>query len=355
MKFTRVLVTSFLAMALASSVVAKEKVYHLKLATSWNKTVPILGDGPLELKQLVETMSNGRLQLRVDDPAKHKAGLAVMDLVKAKQYDIGYTASYYYKGKDFKLIFFTTVPFGMLPSEQHAWYEYGGGKELAAKVYDEHGLISFRGGNTGMQMGGWFRKEINSLADLQGLKIRIPGMGGEVMSRVGALAMTVPLGELYTSLEMGTIDAVEWISPSFDMSMGFQKIAKYYYTGWQEPASDIQFLVNKRSYAKLPKDLQAILEAAMNKVENGVMEKAVYNNSLAWEKIITENPDIQVKSFPKEVMQALSKANTEILDEQAAKDPVFKEIIDSQRAFIGKARAWTKMSDYAYINSTSGL
>jgi len=354
MRVTKILVASFLAMILATNMVAQsKKVYRLKLASSWKKTVPILGDAPVELKEMIETMSNGRLKLRIDDPAKHKSGLAVMDLVKTKQYDIGYTASYYYKGKDFKLIFFTTVPFGMLPSEQHAWFEYGGGKELAKKVYDKHGLLHFQGGNTGMQMGGWYRKEIKSLKDLKGLKIRIPGMGGEVMSRVGALAVTVPLGELYTSLEMGTIDAVEWISPTFDINMGFQQIAKYYYTGWQEPASEIQFLFNKKSYAKLPKDLQLIIETAMSKVANRILEKAVYKNAIAWEKIKTENPDVQVKSFPPEVLKALTKANDEILNEQAGKDPVFKEILDSQRAFVKKARAWTKMSDFAYINNTA--
>ncbi|WP_024955037.1 TRAP transporter substrate-binding protein [Sulfurospirillum arcachonense] len=353
MRFTKIMVASFLAMILASNMIAGGKVYHLKLATSWKKTVPILGEAPFELKKMVETMSNGRLKLRVDDPTKHKAGLAVMDLVKAKQYDIGYTASYYYKGKDFKLIFFTTVPFGLLPAEQHAWFEYGGGKELAKKVYDKHGLMHFQGGNTGMQMGGWFRKEIKSLEDLKGLKVRIPGMGGEVMSKLGVLAVTVPLGELYTSLDRGTIDAVEWISPVYDMNMGFQKIAKYYYTGWQEPASETQFLVNKKSYAKLPKDLQLILETAMSKVANRVLEKSVYRNALAWEKIKTEHPDVKVSTFPKEVLAALSKANDEILNEQAAKDPVFKELLDSQRAFIGKARAWTKMGDYSYINNTS--
>ncbi len=354
MKKWQKIVLFSLATLITTTLSAKEdKVYRLKLATSWGVSVPILGEAPTLLKNMVETMSNGRLLLRVDDPAKHKAGLAVMDLAKTGQYDIGYTASYYYKGKDFKLIFFTTVPFGLLPTEQHAWFEYGGGKELAQKVYANHGLIHFQGGNTGMQMGGWYKKEINSLQDLQGLKVRIPGMGGEVMSKLGVLAVTVPLGELYTSLEMGTIDAVEWISPVFDMNMGFQKIAKYYYTGWQEPASETQFLVNKKTYDKLPKDLQLILETAMSKVAKGILEKSMYENSIAWEKIKTEHPDIKVASFPVEVLQALSKANDEILDEQAAKDPVFKEILDSQRAFIQKARAWTKMGDYAYINNTS--
>jgi TRAP-type mannitol/chloroaromatic compound transport system substrate-binding protein len=353
MKLSKTMIVFVLGLFLVTNLSASERVYRLKLATSWKKTVPILGQAPYELKKLVETMSDGRIKLRIDDPAKHKAGLAVMDLVKTRQYDIGYTASYYYKGKDFKLIFFTTVPFGMLPLEQHAWYEFGGGKELAQKVYAKEGLISFIGGNTGVQMGGWFRKEIKSLKDLQGLKIRIPGMGGEVMSKLGVLAVTVPLGELYTSLEMGTIDAVEWISPAFDMNMGFQKITKYYYTGWQEPASDIQFLFNKKVYDRMPKDLQVILKTAFAKVASDVLNHSIYANSLAWEKIKKDNPDVKVKSFPKDVMNALKKANNQILNEQAAKDPLFKEILDSQRAFLKKSRAWTKMSDYAYIQNTS--
>ena len=329
------------------------RVYRLKLATSWGSTVPILGEAPQELKELVESMSNGRIELRVDDPTKHKAGLAVMDLVKAGQYDIGYTASYYYKGKDMKLIFFTTVPFGLLPVEQHAWFEHGGGKELAQKVYEPHGLIHFQGGNTGMQMGGWFKKEITSVEDLKGLKVRIPGMGGEVMSKLGVLVTSTPLGELYLALEMGQIDGVEWISPKFDMNMGFHKIAKYYYTGWQEPASETQYLFNKKAYDKLPKDLQAILESAMNQVAAKVMSKAMYENAQAWEEIKTEYPDIKVSSFPPEVLSAFKAANEEILNEAAEADPLFKEILDSQRAFIGKAREWTKMGDYAYINNTN--
>lgn len=347
----------FVAMAtlvFALSVQANDdRVYRLKLASSWGSTVPVLGAAPEELKSLVETMSNGRLQLRIDDPAKHKAGVAVMDFVKAGQYDIGYTASYYYKGKDAKLIFFTTVPFGLLPNEQHAWFEFGGGKELAKRVYDEHGLMHFQGGNTGMQMGGWFKKEINSLEDLKGLKVRIPGMGGEVMARTGVLVTSTPVGELYLALEMGQIDGVEWISPVFDLNMGFQKVAKYYYTGWQEPASETQYLVNKKAFDKLPEDLQVILETAIQKVASRVMSKAMYLNIEAWEKMSSEYPDVKVASFPDEVLNAFKEANTQILEEEAAKDPLFKEILDSQRAFIDNARAWTKMGDYAYINNTS--
>lgn len=338
---------------LTSLSAADKKVYRLKLASSFEKTMPILGSQAKNFANLVEKMSDGRLIIRVDEPSKHKAGLAVMDMVKNNQYDIGYTVSYYYKGKDFKLVFFTTVPFGMTPTEQQAWYSFGGGKELAQKAYAKHNLLSFNGGNTGVQMGGWFRKEIKSLEDLKGLKVRIPGLGGEVMARTGVAAVTVPLGELYMALETGTIDAVEWVSPVFDLSMGFHKIAKYYYTGWQEPASETQFLINKKSYAKLPKDLQVILESAIDSVASKMYQEATYQNAEAWAKITNEYKDIKVLSFPPEIMAALKKASDEILEEQAKKDPDFKEILDSQRAFMQKARAWTKIGDYAYIDKAS--
>ena len=354
MKQWQRLFAAVLALTFALTLSANDnKVYRLKLASSWAGTVPVLGDAPNELKELVETMSKGRLLLRVDDPNRHKAGLAVMDLVKLGQYDIGYTASYYYKGKDAKLSFFTTMPFGLLPQEQHAWFEFGGGKEFAQQVYDKEGLVHFQGGSTGMQMGGWFKREIKSLNDLKGLKFRIPGMGGEVMSKLGVMVTSTPIGELYLALEMGTIDAVEWISPAFDINMGFQKVAKYYYTGWQEPASETQYLVNKKVYESLPEDLQVILKTAINQVATRVMSKAMHLNVTAWEKIQSEHPDVTVASFPDDVLKALQKANMDILNEEAAKDPLFKEILESQQAFLKRARPWTVMGEYAYINNTS--
>jgi len=332
-----------------TAAVAPEKVYTLTLASTWNEQVPFLGTAPTTLAHTVETMSNGRLKIKVDFPNKHKSPFGVMDMVKEGQYDLAYTASYYYKGKDYKLVFFTTVPFGMLISEQYAWYNQGGGKELAAKVYGTHGLISYPMGSTGMQMGGWFKKEIKSLDDLKGLKFRIPGQGGEVMARLGVNAMSTPPGELYTALERNTIDAVEWISPVFDFAMGFHKLANYYYTGWQEPASEIQLLANQKKIEKLPADLRAILEVAIRAVGSQLMDQATNANAEAWANIAKEYPDVQVKQFPPDVMEALKKAAHDIEEEQATKDPVFKEILDSQRAYIAKVRPWTLMGDYAYL------
>ena len=202
-----------------------------------------------------------------------------------------------------------------------------------------------------MQMGGWFKKEIKSLDDIKGLKIRIPGFGGEIYAKLGANINTIPTGELYMALEMGTIDSVEWVSPAYDMALGFHKVAKYYYTGWQEPNGETQFFFNKKSYEKLPDDLKAIFEAAAAEVARDANTKVFYSNVEYWDKMKSEYPDIQVKSFPPEVIAALKKATNELLDEESAKDPLFKEIVESQRAFLKKAREWTKISDYAYIKT----
>jgi trap-type mannitol/chloroaromatic compound transport system, periplasmic component len=342
-----------LAVFFAVGLNADEKTYKLKLASSWEGTAPVLGEGVKEFKRVVEAMSGGRIEIRIDYPSKHKSAFGILDFVKSGQYDIGYTASYYYKGKDAKTMFFTAVPFGMTASELRAWYEFGGGKELETKVYDRYNIKVFHAGDTGTQMGGWFKKEIKSLADLQGLKIRIPGFGGEVMAKVGATINTIPTGELYMALEMGTIDAVEWVSPAFDMGLGFHKIANYYYTGWQEPSGQIQFFVNKKAYEKLPDDLKAIIEAAAS--ESGVFlnTKSFFDNTEFWVKMKSEFPNIEVKSFPDDVMAALRKATDEILNEEAAKDELFKEILTSQRIFLTKAREWSKISEFSYIQKTS--
>lgn len=340
-----------LAVALTVSLFGAEKTYKLKLATTYESNVPVLGEVPKKFKEMVETMSNGRIEVRIDYPSKHKAQFAILDLVKNAQYDIGYTAGYFYKGKDPKLMLFTTVPFDMNALEQHAWYSHAGGKEFAQKVYGEHNIVPFNGGNFGMQMGGWFKKEIKSIDDLKGLKVRIPGLGGEIMARLGVSINTIPTGELYMALEMNTIDAVEWVSPAVDINLGFEKIAKFYYTGWQEPASENEFYINKKLWEKLPKDLQSIVETATKAVAAYVLEAAYYENSLALQKILKEHPDVKISSFSPEIIAALKKATDEILDELSVKDPLFKEILESRRNFMKISRKWTEISDYTYIKN----
>ncbi|MDF2153259.1 TRAP transporter substrate-binding protein [Vibrio sp. CAU 1672] len=330
---------------------AKETVYHLKLAETWGPNTPILGDASKNMARLAEQMSNGRLRIRIDSANKHKAPFGVFDMVKSGQYDLGHSSSYYWKGKVPNTLFFSSMPFGMIATEQYAWFYRGGGMELMAQVYAPHNLLSFPGGNSDIQMGGWFKKEIHSLDDLQGLKIRIPGFAGEVMARVGAKPTNIAPGELYTSLERGTIDALEWVGPAFDLRMGFQKIAPYYYTAWHEPGSETQFLVNKKTWAKLPEDLQVILETAFRVAAFDMYTQAVDANASSWATMQAEYPDIKVRDFPPKVLQAMRQATTALLQEQANNDPLAKQIIDSQASYLSKVRAWTDISSKAYLDS----
>ncbi len=337
------------ALLTSASAMAAEKVYRLKLAETWGPNFPIFGDTTKNMAAMAEKMSNGRLQIRIDSANKHKAPLGVFDMVKAGQYDMGHSASYYWKGKVPNTLYFTTMPFGMVASEQYAWFYHGGGMELMEKVYGPHNLMSFPGGNTGVQMGGWFQKEINSVDDLKGLKMRIPGFAGEVLAKLGASPTNIAPGELYTSLERRTIDALEWVGPGLDLRMGFHKIAPYYYTGWHEPATELQFLINKRSWDRLPEDLQEILRVAMRTSAYDMYTQNNHASGINWASMLEEYPNIKVKKFPQEVMAAIRQANDTLLAERAASDPLAKEILDSQAAYMATIRQWTEISTQAYL------
>jgi TRAP-type mannitol/chloroaromatic compound transport system substrate-binding protein len=341
----KLLAAIIVAAAMVSPTFAADKVYKLKLAETWPSNFPIFGDATKNMAEMAEKMSNGRLKITIDSKNKHKAPLGVFDMVRAGQYDMGHSASYYWKGKDPNTLFFTTMPFGMTAPEQYGWFYYGGGMELMKEVYDKHGILSFPGGNTGNQMGGWFQKEINSVEDLKGLKMRIPGFAGEVLAKLGAKPTNIPAGE------RRTIDALEWVGPSLDLRMGFHKIAPYYYTGWHEPATELQFMINKKKWDKLPADLQEILRVAMRTAAYDMYAQSYHASGENWATMKTEYPDIKVKTFPKEVIDAMRKANEELIAEAAAKDPMAKKIIDSQAEYLKKVRVWTEISDNAYLNS----
>ncbi|WP_344807785.1 TRAP transporter substrate-binding protein [Allohahella marinimesophila] len=325
--------------------------FELKLAETWQPNFPIFGDTPQRLAENVEKMSGGRLTIKIDSANKHKSPFGVFDMVKSGQYDMGHSASYYWKGKIPTSMYFTTMPFGMIAPEQYAWFYYGDGMKLMQEVYDEHGVLSFPGGNTSNQMGGWFQKEINSVEDLKGLKMRIPGFAGEVLAKLGVSVTNIAPGELYTSLERGTIDALEWVGPALDLRMGFQKIAPYYYTGWHEPATELQFLINKQAMDKLPEDLQAILKIAMREAAYNMYVHSYAESAESWASIQEEYPEVKIKTFPPEVMEAMRQANQELLEEEAKNNPMAKKIQESQAEFLRKARGWTEISDFAYLKS----
>jgi TRAP-type mannitol/chloroaromatic compound transport system substrate-binding protein len=353
MKFVNIIkVITILSVVIGGMAHANDgKKYRWRLAETWGANFPIFGDASKNMAKMVEEMSDGRLTIRIDSANKHKSALGIFDFVKSGQYQMGHSASYYWKGKDFNTMFFTTVPFGMTAPEQYAWFYYGGGMELMKKTYDKYGIMSFPGGNTGNQMGGWFRKEINSLEDLKGLKMRIPGFAGEVLAKLGAKPTNIPSGELYTALERNTIDALEWVGPSLDLRMGFHKIAPFYYTGWHEPATELQFMVNQKAFDSLPKDLQQILTVAMKAAAYDMYAQSMHESGVNLAALQSDFPNVKIRSFPKEVMNAIRKANDELLVEFAAKDPMTAEILNSINTYQKQVRAWTNFSDRAYLDN----
>ena len=353
-KYIKLILIMGLSLCFATQSVAAKKV-KWKLAMSWPKTLTPLSTVSYRVSELVDQMSAGRFTIKVHGKSTHKAPLQILDMVKNNFYEMGHTASYYYKGQDISSTLLTTSPFGLNAAEKYSWYYYGGGEALAKKVYDKFNIDSYPGGNTGVQMGGWFKNEIKSVKDLQGLKMRIPGIAGEVFAKLGVTVTNIPGGELYMAFDRGVIDALEFVSPGLDIKMGFHQIAPYYYTGWHEPSAEVQFFVNKKAFAKLPKEYQIILKTAMKVAASEMFIDSYNQNVVAWEKMKKEYPNIQVKTFPHEVLVAMKKASDEVLANYSKQDPLFKEIYDSQQQYLKKSRPWTTISEYNYIKTANSL
>ncbi|RBP48433.1 TRAP transporter substrate-binding protein [Arenicella xantha] len=335
----------------AATTQTKQEKITLSLAHGWPKGFPVFGESVERYKELVEELSDGRIIINVDSANRHKSAFGIFDFVKSGQYDIGQSASYYYGGKDPDALFFSSMPFDMTEQEQTAWFYEGGGLELANEVYAKHNIEVMLGGNTGMQMGGWFRKEINSVDDLKGLKMRIPGFGGKVIAGVGAVPTNIPAGELYQALERGTIDALEWVGPGLDLRMGFHKVAPYYYTGWHEPGTELLYFFNRDSMNKLPNWAQSILRNAAKLTAYNMTTSSFAANADNWATISSQFPDVKVKQFPPEVVQALKASNQALLDAEVQRSPVAEKILASRAAYLKKARAWTEVGEQAYLES----
>ena len=329
------------------------KKITLRVAHGWPSGYPIFAESVDDYAEMVSAMSDGRIELRVDSATKHKSAFGIFDFVKSGQYDIGQTASYYYGGKDPDALFFSSMPFSMTTAEQTAWFYHGGGLELPNQVYEKHNIELMLGGNTGMQMGGWFRKEINSIEDLSGLKMRIPGFGGKVMAGVGVQPTNIPAGELYQALERGTIDALEWVGPGLDLRMGFHKVAPYYYTGWHEPGTELLYFFNKDSMAKLPEWAKEILFNAAKLTAYSMSTETFAANADNLAVMQEQFPELKIRKFPAPVIAALKSSNQQLLNEEMARSDIAKEIIESRAAFLKKARAWTEVGVKAYLDPMS--
>ncbi|HIA09223.1 MAG TPA: TRAP transporter substrate-binding protein [Chromatiaceae bacterium] len=336
------------------SVAAKPtETVHWKMVTTWPKNFPGLGTGANNLAALITEMSAGRLQVKVYGAKELVPAFEVFDAVSRGTAEMGHGAAYYWKGKHEATQFFAAVPFGLTAQEMNGWLYHAGGLELWGEFYDQFDLIPAAAGNTGVQMGGWFNKEINSLADLQGLKMRIPGLGGEVLKRAGGTPVSLPGGEIFTSLQSGAIDATEWVGPYNDLAFGFYKIAKhYYYPGWHEPGTTLEALINKQAFALLSEDLKSIVMNACKVVNQDMLAEYTYRNNAALKTLVEEHK-VDVRRFPEDVLAELRRLSGDVVKEIAERDPFSKRVYESYREFREQAIAWHGLSEQAYMNTRS--
>ena len=338
----------------AAPVAGKVEAIKWKMVTTWPKNFPGLGTGANNLARLIGEMSGGRLQVKVYGANELVPPLEVFDAVSRGTTQMGHSASYYWKGKSEAAQFFAAVPFGLTAQEMNAWLYHGGGMELWRETYAPFGLIPAAAGNSGVQMGGWFNKEINSLDDLQGLKMRIPGLGGEVLKRAGGTPVNLPGGEIFTSLQTGAIDATEWVGPYNDLAFGLYKAAKYYYyPGWHEPGTTLEALINKAALEALPADLQSIVLNAC-RVENGdMLAEYTARNNAALQTLVNEH-HVDVRPFPPAVLDRLRELSDKVVAEIAGNDPLSARIYESFKQFRAQVMAWDDISERAYLNVRSG-
>ncbi|MGV8842039.1 MAG: TRAP transporter substrate-binding protein [Pseudomonas sp.] len=326
-----------------------QQTFEWKMVTAWPKNYPGLGTGAARLAERVNTMSNGRLTIKVYAGGELVPALEVFDAVSRGTAELGHGAAYYWKGKVPAAQFFTAVPFGLSTLEMNAWLSKGGGQALWDEAYAPHGVKPLAVGNTGMQMGGWYNKEINSLNDLKGLKIRMPGLGGEVLNRLGATTVNLPGGEVFTALQTNAIDASDWVSPYNDLASGLNKAAKFYYfPGWQEPQAVLELLINQEAFDSLPADLQAILTEATRAANQDLLDDYVYHNALALDEL--KQQGTQLKRFPDEVLDALHRESDVVLGELAAQSELNGRIWASMKAFQDQVGQMHKLSEKELYN-----
>lgn len=330
---------------------SSQTVIAWKMVTSWPKNFPGLGMAPENFSRLVDEMSQGRLKIQVHGANEIVPAMGVFGAVSSGSVQMGHSAAYYWKGKIPAAVFFASVPFGMNVQELNGWLHYGGGIELWREIYAPFNLIPFAGGNTGVQMGGWFNREINSIEDIHGLKMRIPGIGGEVFSRAGGEAVNIPGGELYTSLQSGVIDAAEWAGPYNDLAFGFHQIARYYYyPGWHEPGPSLEFIINKDAYATLPADLQAIIEVAARAVNQDTLDEYTARNQSALIELVNQH-GVEVREFPSDVLTEFKTISATLYDEMAQGDPVFANVYASYLRYLKNVRDYHRYTEKAYYEA----
>ena len=320
-----------------------------RMASSFPKTLDaIYGSGENFVKR-VSQLTGGKFTIRQFAAGDIVPGLQVMDAVQAGTVEMGHTPSYYYYGKDPTFAFDCAVPFGLTSRQQTAWFDQGGGRELMREFFKDYGIINFMAGNTGTQMGGFYRKEIKTLADVKGLKIRIAGFAGRVMERMGAVPQQIPAGDIYTALEKGTIDAAEWVGPYDDEKLGLARVAPFYYApGWWEAGPQLSIYINIKEWEKLPKQYQAAIEVACYECHVSMQADYDAKNPAALARLIKNGA--KMRYFSRPVLDAAYKFSNEVMEEEAAKNAKFRKIYTPWKRFRQDQNMWASVSEATMQN-----
>jgi TRAP-type mannitol/chloroaromatic compound transport system substrate-binding protein len=338
------------SMVAAPTVWAQGKSYNWRMVTTWSSEMPVLHAGAQRFAKRVEEMSQGRMEIQVYAGGELIPPLGTFDAVSQGTVEVGSGASYYWAGKCPAGQWFSSVPFGFNAQGINTWLYSGGGLQLWEEVYAPFGLVPRPQGNAGVQMGGWFRKKIESVDDFKGLKMRIPGLGGKVVAKAGGTVVLLAGGEIYTSLERGVIDATEWVGPLHDLRMGFYQATKYYYyPGWHEPGSVLEVIFNKKAYDALPGDLKIILDVASAEVNMWMLCEFESQNGEALQTLVTKH-QVELLRFPDTVLADFRKLSEETLEEEAAKDSMTRKVHEAFKAFKAKVGGWNEISEKSYYD-----
>jgi TRAP-type mannitol/chloroaromatic compound transport system substrate-binding protein len=337
--------------AQTESASASTETFEWKLVTTWPPNFPGLGTGVNTLVRYIEAMSAGRIRIQVYAANELIPALEVFDAVSRGTAEIGHGAAYYWRGQSEAAQFFCSIPFGMNAHEMNGWLYYGGGLELWREIYEPFDLMPFPAGNTGVQMGGWFNKRIDSIADLEGLKMRIPGVGGEVLKLAGGTPVTLAGSEIFTALQTGSIDATEWVGPYNDLAMGLHQAARYYYyPGWQEPGPTLECIINRAAWDSLPDDLKAMVEVACQATNMDMTSEYMARNAAALRQL-EENPNVEILNFPEPVLENLERLTFEFIEDLAASDARVERVWASYRTFLEESATWQRISEQAYLST----
>ncbi|WP_404290781.1 TRAP transporter substrate-binding protein [Microvirga sp. RSM25] len=318
-----------------------------RLQSGFPKALDTIYGASEVIAKFVSEATDGKFQIQPFAAGEIVGTPQVADAVGNGTIELGHTCSYYYFGKDPTFALGTAAPFGLNARQMNAWLYQGGGNDLLNEFYAKHNLYGMPAGNTGVQMGGWFRKEIKTVQDLQGLKMRIAGIAGMVLQKLGAVPQQIPGGDIYPALERGTIDAAEWVGPYDDEKLGFSKVAPYYYyPGFWEGGPAIHLFVNQAKWKELPKAYQAILTAASGYANNDMLAKYDARNPAALRRLL--GAGTQLRPYSQEILEAAYKATNEVFDEVSAKNADFKKVVDSVKAFRNEGYLWFQVAEYAY-------